>query len=211
MVRRALLVCGVLSSVLYLLSVDVVAALLYPDYHDYRSQMVSELIARGAPTRHLMVDLFVPYNLLVLAFAAGVWNSSAGKPAIRFTAMALVAYGVTSSVGLLLAPMDVRVAGITEQTVLHIWVTVLQGVFIAFVLVSGAFVHRGRFRLHTFATLALCLMFGAWAGWQAAQASPWLGITERVNIYAWMLWLLVLAISLWGSEEPHRAPSVPGR
>jgi hypothetical protein len=199
--RRALLVCGVLSSALYLLSIDLVAALLYPDYHGYKSQMVSELMARGAPTRALMVGVFVPYNLLVLAFAAGVWGSGAWKPATRMTAAALVAYGVTSSAGLMLAPMDVRVAGLTEQTVLHIWTTVLQGIFIVVVLGSGAFVHGARFRRYSFATLAVCLAFGAWAGVQAAQESPWLGITERVNIYAWMLWLPVLAISLWGSER----------
>jgi pimeloyl-ACP methyl ester carboxylesterase len=199
MMRRALLVCGALSSVLYLLGIDIVAALLYPDYHRYTSQMVSELIARGAPTRTLMIGLLVPYNLLVLAFAGGVWASAAGKRATRLTAAALLAYGATSSVGLTLAPMDLRVAGLTEQTVLHIWVTVLQGVFIVLVLVAGAFAHGARFRRYSFATLALTLVFGGWAGAQAVHDSPWLGLTERVNIYAWMLWLLVLAISLWNS------------
>jgi uncharacterized protein DUF998 len=198
--RRAFLACGVVSSALYLFSIDVVAALLYPEYHGYKSQMVSELIARGAPTRSLMVGVFVPYNLLVFAFAAGVWASAARKPAARLTSVALVAYGLTSSVGLLLAPMDLRAAGLTGQTVLHIWTTVLQGVFIVMVMVFGAFVHGAPFRRYSFATLALCLVFGALAGMQAASESPWLGITERINIYSWMVWVMVFAVSLWDIE-----------
>jgi hypothetical protein len=71
--KRGLLACGALSSVLYVVAIDVIAALRYSDYHDYADQMVSELMAVGAPTRMLLVWLFVPYNLLVLAFAAGVW------------------------------------------------------------------------------------------------------------------------------------------
>lgn len=48
MVRKVLLVGGVLSSLLYVIDIDVTAALRYPDYHKYGDQMVSELIAAGA-------------------------------------------------------------------------------------------------------------------------------------------------------------------
>ncbi len=41
MVRKVLLVGGVLSS-LYLIAIDVIAALRYPDSHNYADQMVSE-------------------------------------------------------------------------------------------------------------------------------------------------------------------------
>jgi hypothetical protein len=34
MVRQVLLVGGVLSSLLYVISIDVIAALRYPDYHN---------------------------------------------------------------------------------------------------------------------------------------------------------------------------------
>src|SRR5687768_9267261 len=57
MLRKALLLGGVVSSLLYVVGIDAIAALRYPDYHDYADQMVSELIAVGAPTRSLMVWL----------------------------------------------------------------------------------------------------------------------------------------------------------
>ena len=97
MVRKVLLVGGVLSSLLYVIGIDVIAALRYPDSHEYGDQMVSELIAARAPTRTLMVWLFIPYNVLVFALAVGVWASAGGKRATRFTAAALAGYGVIST------------------------------------------------------------------------------------------------------------------
>jgi hypothetical protein len=38
----------------------------------------------------------------------------------------------------------------------------------------------------------------------ANQPAPWLGVIERVGIYAWMLWVAVLALSLWPGR---RAPA----
>src|SRR5678815_5700721 len=67
---KVLLVGGVLSSLLYVIGIDVIAALAYPDYHNYADQMVSELFAVGAPTRTLMVWVSIPYNVLVFALAA---------------------------------------------------------------------------------------------------------------------------------------------
>jgi len=211
--RKALLVCGAVSSVLYVAAIDVLAPIVYPDYHSYRSQMVSELMALGAPTRPLMVLPMVLYNLLVFAFAAGVWASAEGKRALRLTSAALVGYGALSSAGLFLTPMELRSAGFSHQTVLHIWATVVQGLFIALVLVFGAFVHGLRFRLYSLAALATCVVFGALAAFEAAQEStPWLGLTERVNIYAWMLWLAVLAISLLPAQARIAAsPGAPGK
>ncbi len=197
MARRVLLICGVVSSAFYLAAIDVLAPIVHPGYHGYTSQMVSELLALGAPTRPLLVVPMLLYNLLVFAFAAGVWVSAEGRGARVLTAVALVGYGVSSTVGLLLAPMDLRSAGISNQTLLHIWATAVQGLFIVLVLVFGVFVHTGRFRRYAVATLVTCVVFGALASLEAAQSSMhWIGLTERVNIYAWMVWLAALALSL---------------
>jgi hypothetical protein len=202
MFRKGLLAGGVLSSVLYLVTIDVIAALVYPDYHNYKSQMVSELMALGAPTRTLTVWLFVPYNLLVWAFAVGVWVSGRGSRAAHFTAAALFGYAAMSSAGLLLTPMDLRTEGLSDQTWVHIGATALQVTFIAAVLALGAFVYGPRFRLYSFVTLATVLVFGALAGVEAGQVStPWVGLTERINIYAWMLWVLVFAVAGLRSQD----------
>jgi hypothetical protein len=86
MVRKLLLSCGPISSVLYLVAIDVIAPLRRPSCHNFTSQMVSELMAVGAPTRNLLIWLFTPYNLLVFAFAAGVWASAQRRRPVRLTA-----------------------------------------------------------------------------------------------------------------------------
>ena len=35
----------------------------------------------------------------------------------------------------------------------------------------------------------------------AGQPTPWLGLTERLNIYSFMLWIVVLAISLLRAQK----------
>lgn len=198
MARKVLLLGGVLSSLLYVIGIDVIAAFRYPDYHDYADQMVSELFAADAPTRTLMVWLLIPYNLLIFGLAVGVWASADGKRATRFTAAAIVAYGAASTAGLLLFQMDVRGTVDSQRDAPHIVATIVMSIFIVAMMAVGAFTHGRRFRLYSFATIATVVVFGAWAGFLARPMpgpTPWLGIAERVNIYATMLWVAVLAVS----------------
>jgi hypothetical protein len=64
-----LLVCGVLSSLLYV-ATDVLAPMRWEAYSS-TSQTVSELIAIGAPTRPLVLPLMITYSVLVFAFGWG--------------------------------------------------------------------------------------------------------------------------------------------
>jgi hypothetical protein len=196
-VRRILLVGGVLSSILYVIGIDVIAALGYPDYHKYADQMVSELFAVGAPTRTLMVWLSIPYNFLVFALAVGVWASAGDDRATRLTAAALVGYGAVSIAGLFLFPMDVRGTVGSQRDILHIVATIAMSTFLVAAMAFGAFAHGTRFRIYSFATIAIVIAFGACAGVLAGpmpEPTPWVGPAERVNIYATMLWLGMLAV-----------------
>ena len=75
----------------------------------------------------------------------------------------------------------------------------------------GAFVHETRFRLYSLGTIAILIGFGALAGFLAGpmpEATPWVGLAERINIYATMLWMLAFAASLLcvgGAAAPSKA------
>jgi hypothetical protein len=62
-IRKILLVCGILSSLLYV-GGDIVAAMSWRSY-SYTSQTISELLATGSPTRRFLT--LIPYNPLVIA------------------------------------------------------------------------------------------------------------------------------------------------
>src|SRR5215208_5494865 len=110
MLRKTLLVCGIVSSLLYL-GIDALAALRYGEYHSYVSQAISELGAVGAPTKQLVGPLFTAYGVLLLAFGVGVWASANRKPALHLIASLLIGIAV---VGWVTPPMNLRGTGNTS-------------------------------------------------------------------------------------------------
>src|SRR5215204_4727655 len=98
MVRKILLGCGIVSSVLYIVT-DVFGTLRYEGY-SYVDQEFSELTAQGAPTRDFMVALNgIPYTLLGAAFAVGVWTSAGPRRAAPITGAMLLGYAVFGFAG----------------------------------------------------------------------------------------------------------------
>ena len=209
MVRKALLACGILSSAFYV-ATDLLASLLYEGY-SYAGQNYSELLATGAPTRPLMLLASVAYNLLVAAFAVGIWTSVRPKRVARITGAVMLVYAVLSMVTPLFFQMDMRGAEVTPRGGLHGPMTAVMSLFILLSMGFGAFLAGKRFRFYSFATIAIVLVFGVLTGLRAPQLAageptPWMGPTERVNIYATMLWFAALAITLLRGRSDSREP-----
>jgi hypothetical membrane protein len=203
LLRKSLLICGVLSSLLYV-GVDALVALRYGDYHSYTSQAISELGAIGAPTKEMVDPLFIAYGVLLIAFSAGVWTSAGRTRALRVIGALLLGIAI---VGLVTPPMYLRGTGSVSGDLPHI---VLTGVIVLFILSAiglGASLYGRRWRLYSYATLLILLVSGAWTGFDATrlaaqQPTPWLGVAERINIGAYLLWVLVLAIAILRSKIP---------
>src|SRR5687767_3283881 len=117
MVRKVLLICGLLSSLLYI-GADILAAMRYKGY-SYTDQTISELSAIGAPTRPLWVLLGFAYTLLVIAFGSGVWRSARRNRPLRIVGGLLIVYGI---IGLAwpYAPMHLRGTEFTLTDTMHI-------------------------------------------------------------------------------------------
>jgi hypothetical protein len=85
-----------------------------------------------------------------------------------------------------------------QNDALHIVLTAVLVLLIVIAVGFGAAAFGRRFRIYSIATLASVAIFGALAGSQAtaiaaAQPTPWLGLAERINIFSFMLWVVVLA------------------
>jgi Protein of unknown function (DUF998) len=214
MTKQVLLVCGILSSALYL-AADVYAGSQYPGYSPV-SQAFSELLAEGAPTRPFMVAVAgAPYNLLVAALGVGVW-ASPGRPRVsRITGALLVLYAVISYLGGTVFQMDPRGIEGSVRTTLHEMATAIMVLSMLLAMGFGAFLHGTRFRLYSLGTLLTVLVFAGLSFQQATQLAanepaPWLGIIERVGIYAWMAWVAVLAVALLRAETRKERDVVDG-
>jgi hypothetical protein len=209
MVRKILLGCGIASSVLYVAS-DILVSWWDPNY-SYRDQSFSELLAPGSPTRPLLLVLNgIPYGVLVVAFGVGVWASAGRRRAGLITGALLVGYAVIGAVGgvFLSAPTrEVMEAGKeTWRNTMHIPTTAVMILCILLAIGFGSTLLGRRFRYFSYATILAILTFGVLAGLQADrveanQPTPWLGIVERGNVYAIMLWVAVLAIGLLRAQK----------
>jgi len=212
MVRKILLGCGIASSVLYVAS-DILVSWWDPNY-SYRDQSFSELLAPGSPTRPLvLVLLAIPYGVLVTAFGVGVWASASRRGAGRITGALLVGYAVIGAVGgvFVSAPTrEVLEAGKTTwRNTMHLPGTAVSVLCILLAIGFGSTLLGRRFRNYSYATILAILVFGILAGRQIGQMgenlpTPWLGIVERGNIYAIMLWVAVLAIGLLRAQKLAR-------
>jgi hypothetical protein len=203
MTRKALLVCGILSSMLYV-GTDILAAGSYAGY-SYTAQTVSELFAIGAPTRPFVLSLFLTRSVLQVAFALGVWMSSGPRRGLRITAGFLVGLGVVDLAAAPFFPMHQRTVlaagGGTLTDTMHIIGAAVDVLLILFIIGFGASVFGRRFRLYSIATIVILLVFGTLAGLDGPRVSanlttPWVGVTERICIYSFMLWMAVLAVAL---------------
>lgn len=195
-VRDILLVCGILSSVLYV-GADIIAAMSWHSY-SYTSQSISELFAIGSPTKWIFA--LVPCTPLVIAFGIGVWWSAAGQRALRTTGILLVAYGIASHVGSYF-PMHQRGATGSLTDTMHIVLTIVLVLLIFLFIAFGATAAGRWFRWYSIGTILTLLVFGALAGMQGPRIAanlptPYLGITERISVYSAMLWVLVLGAVL---------------
>jgi len=80
-VSKVLLVCGILSSLVYV-AADVVGALRWESYGSV-SQTISELSAIDAPSRSVWVPLGIAYDVLLIAFGVGVWGCAERRRSLR--------------------------------------------------------------------------------------------------------------------------------
>jgi hypothetical protein len=211
-VQRALLLCGILSSLLYV-AMNVFIAMLYVGYNSV-SQTVSELSAIDAPTRPLWVALGIMYTLLVTAFGWGIWNLAVGNQPLRITGGLLFAYGI---IGLFwpFAPMHQRevlaAGGGTLSDTMHIVFSMLTVFLMLLAIGFGATAFGKQFRFYSIMTIVILLVLGAWTGMTGAKLNanlptPWLGIVERFLIGVFLLWVVILAtILLRAQRRQHGA------
>jgi hypothetical protein len=203
--KKILLNCGILSSLLYV-TATILGAMQWKDY-SHTSQTISELIAINAPSSPLVVPLFLTYCVLMFAFGLGVWRSSGQKHVLRIVACFIVGKEILGLAATLFAPMYMRGQATTISDSMHALLTGV-GVFLCMfpAIGLGATAFGKQFRLYSIGTMLIFIVFGIMSFLEAPQLAanlptPWLGVWERVNVFGYLLWIVVLAITLLKTEK----------
>jgi len=207
LLKKILLISGILSSLLYV-AMNIFVPMQYDGYSSI-TQTISELSAIGAPTRPLWVFWGFLYTLLVVAFGWGIWLSAAQSHILRVMGGLILIYGVLG-LGWPFAPMHQRemlaAGGGTLSDTMHIVFSVVTVLLMLLAIGFGAAAFGRRFRLYSIATLVILIVFGILTGLEAPGIdanlpTSYIGIWERINIGAFLLWVVVLAIVLLRKEN----------
>jgi hypothetical protein len=198
--RNALLICGIISSLLYVVA-TILGAMQWQGYSAV-SQAVSELIGIGAPSAPLVIPLFLLYSILIYAFGLGVWLSAGQKRVLRIAAVLIVAKEVLGLAATIFFPVHMRGVPGTFTETMHLIFTGVGVLLCMFPAIGfGAAAFGKGFRLYSIVTMLVFLVFGILAGMYSPNLTanlptPWLGVLERINIFGYLLWIMVLAIKL---------------
>lgn len=202
-IRKALLAAGPLSSLLYVVATDVVAASRWDGYRR-AEQMVSELFAVGSPGREVLLPFTWLYTVLFTAFGVGVWISVRGNRALRIGGGLLTAYGLWNIMGALY-PLTL---GDEASIPMHIVATNVQLALMVAAMCFVAAGFHGRIRAYSIASLVASAVMGVVAFMAAPGPTLVLGISERISIGSFLLWVAILAVVLW--KRPVRSPDNAG-
>jgi hypothetical protein len=203
--KKTLLVCGILSSLWYL-SINIFVPMFYQGY-SMVSVTVSELSAIGAPTRALWMWLVMLYPLLFAAFGWGVRKSARGNRYMSVAGTLIIIYCVVNFYWPPMHRREVIAAGggTLTDTLLIAWAT-MSLLFMLLIMGFGAAALGKRFLLYTVTTWIVFIVFGILTftespGIEANLPTPWIGLWERINISAFILWVVVLAFVLLREEK----------
>ena len=210
MARKSLLICGILSMLWYI-AINIIVPMQYPGY-DIVSQTVSELSAIDAPSRTFWFVLCIFYSLFFMAFGAGIWLSANGNRKLHFVAAVVIFDAV---LGFFWPPMHRReviaAGGATLTDTLHlVWAFVHLCLMLLMIGFGAAALGKG-FRIFSLTIVLVFIVFGILTtkeslGIEADLPTPHVGTWERINIGAYMLWVIVFAIELLRRNTTPIAP-----
>jgi len=218
-VKKSLLLAAVAAVVVYAIG-DVLSGLLYDGY-SYRDQAISELSAFGSPVRPLMVTVILIHNVLLLAFGIGLLRVARRRSVWWIGVLQVAGFvlvGIATHTFWAMSSRDL--AGFNDT--MHITLSIVFGLLVVAMMILSAVAYPGWFRLYALATMVVVVGFGmasslAMRGIEQND-TPWAGGFERINAYAYLAWLVVLAVmvirhelgsSQTGGELGVSRPEVP--
>ena len=95
---------------------------------------------------------------------------------------------------------------------MHIILSMVFSLFVVVAIGLSAYAYRGWFRLYAIVTAMVVIGFGAASGFAIQgieqNLTPWAGGFERINAYAYFLWIIVLAVAVMRRSLNVSAPQL---
>lgn len=197
--HRKLVALGLISSAMYAV-LDFLAGSSYDGYSFY-SQTISELGAIGAPKPGWLGPLFLLYCVLMVLFAAGViMEGGRRNRQLRNVGVMLLLYMLIGS-GTSIFPIHVRGTAELAQEMPHIVAGLAATTVMLVTIGIGSGALGKGFRIFSWLMFASILLFGmltvpSGIRLAAGQATPGMGLLERLAYYSMLVWVAGLSVAM---------------
>ena len=206
--KKPLLLCGAVAAILYLATV-LLGGWLRPGY-SHLSMAISELVADGAPNRAFLSPLFLIYNVLLAGFGIGLLLKANEQPRGRITgiigSIALVSVGIAGLSLELAFPQEPGGTATTFAGTMHFVMAGVAslGTMVAVVSLGLWFrafpALRGYFA-YSMISFAVIFVSGGLSVAAMAGQSPLFGLNERVTIFTFIFWVLIVSLKMSALER----------
>ena len=197
---------GIAAAAIYVFAV-VLGGYMWNGYN-HISQSISELIMVGSPNQSIMQPLFWAYNILLVVFSIGFFQWAQNR-LLKTSAVFLLLVAL-SGVMMLIFPQDKLGETLTIVGLLHL---IFAGFAALSTLVSIFFAAAGFRKVDKYKGLTvmsivfglIILVNGPLTAMAPTVFPDYFGLSERVTIGAFIIWLFLVSYKLANNQNMIKA------
>lgn len=199
--KKLLYYGGLFGSIIFLLN-DIIGSIITPGFNPIVNA-VSELTQAGSENAVLLSSLFLIAAIMLMVFGIGLFaHYKFGQTKlIFFGGIFIILLGLFSALSGTIFPMDPFDGEATFAGNMHI---ILTGLNIILIVLAIPMIGIGlnkinqwkSFRLYSIVTVLIMVIFGASTSFLIMNDIEMLGLFERITIFAYQLWIFILAFML---------------
>jgi hypothetical protein len=180
---------GIIAPIIFLIGV-VLGGFLQTGY-SHKSQTISELVAKTAQYRPLLMLLFSLYAFMISLFSAELFMMNMSG----FGTTALLLSGLLGLVMILFFPADISFENRTATGKIHtLLATVITILTVIAIIGIGFGLQAFNFRFYSIITAGIALLLLALTADSYIKRSNYLGSFQRMMIAVFLQWVFVLAV-----------------
>lgn len=211
--KKLLFFGGIFGPIAYLLN-DIIGGIVTPNY-SYIENTVSDLTKAGTQDTYLLGSILLFISALMgIAFGIGIISHYKYKHSklVFLGGLFLIIIGISTSLTGTIFPQDPIGGESTFPGTMHLILVGISAILLfPTLLMIGIGLYRKKqwksFRLYTFISVVIMFIFGGLSVIVIINGIALMGLVERISVYAFQIWSVVLAYKLIAEYKLQRSKS----
>lgn len=199
---KILLSCGIVAAFLYVIA-DILGIFIKPGYNFF-SETAGLLSAPGTVSRPYVVTFDILADLVLIAFAAGVWITAGGNWAQRVMALFMAANALFALVGVAFFPMHPDEATSSQANKLNVIFMASSMFGFVLAILFGIPANHNWLRWVSLSIIEFYIVATVIGLIIPRLHGPTIGIQERTMTYTYLAWLFLQSLVLLQTTQAER-------